>query len=53
MYLALGLVGLVLWLALLFFLGVPTLFKGRYVLFVLGVFLPILWAFGALLPARN
>ncbi len=53
MWLALGLVGFVLWLAVLFFLGVPTLLKGRYVLFVLGIFLPVLWAFGALLPARN
>ena len=53
MTLALVLVGIVIWLFLLYFLGLPTLAKRRYVLFVLGFPIPILWAFGALLPGRG
>ena len=41
-----------LWLILFWLLGVPTLAKRRYVLFVLGFTVPIFWAFGALLPGR-
>lgn len=53
MELALILVGIIIWLFLLWFLGIPTLAKRRYVLFALGIPIPIFWAFGALLPARG
>ncbi len=43
----------VLWLILFWLLGVPTLAKQRYVLFVLGFPIPLFWAFGALLPERG
>jgi hypothetical protein len=39
----------VLYLMALFVLGVATLRKGHTVLFILGIFFPILWIVGALL----
>ena len=53
MVIALVLVLAELWLVLLWLLGVPTLVKGRVVLFVVGILVPLLWAVGALLPARS
>jgi hypothetical protein len=51
--LALALTLGVLYLALIFILGVQTIQNGRWVLFVLGLFLPILWIVGAILPPRG
>jgi hypothetical protein len=42
-----------LYLILFWLLGIPCLFKRRYVLFVLGFPIPIFWAIGALLPGRG
>jgi len=39
-----------LYVTLLVSLGVMTLRKGHTVLFVVGIFLPILWIVGALIP---
>ena len=39
----------VLYLTALVFLGVATLRKGHYVLFVIGIFFPLLWIIGALI----
>lgn len=39
--------------ACLFTVGVITFRKGRLLLLVLGVFLPLLWFVGALLPAKH
>jgi hypothetical protein len=39
----------VLYLTLFVVLGMSTLRKGHYVLFALGIFLPILWIFGAIM----
>lgn len=39
----------VLYLALLFALGLTTLRKGHYVLFFVGIIFPILWIIGAML----
>jgi hypothetical protein len=38
-----------LYLTLFFLLGLATLRKGHYVLFFVGIILPILWVVGALL----
>lgn len=40
----------VLYFALVITLGVATLRKGHWVMFVLGIFLPVFWIIGALMP---
>lgn len=40
----------VLYIAMLIFLGVSTLRNGRVLFFVLGIFLPLFWIVGAILP---
>jgi hypothetical protein len=42
------------YLTMLFLLGLSTLRKGHYVLFGLGIFLPFLWIIGAVMgPTRQ
>jgi hypothetical protein len=44
----------VVYLTLFFALGLATLSKGHYVLFFVGIFIPILWIIGAMLgPTHN
>jgi hypothetical protein len=44
----------VLYLTLLIALGLTTLRNGHYVLFIVGIFLPLLWIFGAVIaPTAN
>ena len=43
-------VGVILYLVLLFTLGVITLRKGHWVMFIIGIFLPIFWLIGAVIP---
>jgi hypothetical protein len=49
MWWGLGFVGVVLWLTLLVVLGVATLRNGHWIMFILGIPLPIFWAIGALI----
>jgi hypothetical protein len=42
--------GLVLYVVLLVTLGVMTLRRGHWVMFIIGLFLPIFWIIGALIP---
>jgi hypothetical protein len=44
-----GLYGILL-LVLLFTLGLTTLRKGHWVMFILGIFLPLFWLIGAVIP---
>jgi len=39
-----------LYLVLLVTLGVMTIRKGHWVMFIVGIFLPIFWLVGALMP---
>jgi hypothetical protein len=39
-----------IWIVCFIILGVATLRKGHWVFFVLGIFLPLFWAIGALIP---
>ena len=39
-----------LYLLLLLSLGVTTLRKGHWVMFILGLFLPLFWIIGAIIP---
>jgi hypothetical protein len=40
----------ILWVVLMVTLGVMTLRKGHWVLFIFGIFLPVFWIIGALIP---
>ena len=40
----------ILYLVLLVTLGVMTLRKGHWVWFILGIFIPVCWLIGAMLP---
>jgi hypothetical protein len=40
----------VLYIVLLITLGVMTLRKGHWVMFILGIFLPLFWLIGAMIP---
>ena len=48
---------IVLWAAIYFVLiitlGLMTLRKGHWVMFVIGLFLPLFWLIGAVLPKRT
>ena len=43
----------VLYLVLLFTVAVMTFRKGHWILGIIGIFFPILWLIGAVLPARR
>ena len=43
----------VLYLVLLITLGIMTLRKGHWVMFLIGIIFPILWLIGAVIPARR
>ena len=47
-----GLPGII-YLVLLFTLGIMTFRKGHWVLCIIGIFFPILWIIGAILPGRR
>jgi len=49
----LGLLLGILWLVLLITLGVMSLRKGHWVMFIVGLFVPIFWIIGALIPPRR
>ena len=40
----------VIYIALLIFLGVTCLRKGHWVMFVIGIFFPLFWIIGAVMP---
>jgi hypothetical protein len=42
-----------IWLVLMITLGVMTLRKGHWVMFILGIFLPLFWIIGALIPPKH
>jgi hypothetical protein len=47
-----GIFAFLLWLVLLIWLGLRTLRHGHWVMFLVGLFLPIFWLIGALIPRR-
>ncbi len=48
---ALGWSGLgILYLVLLIVLGVTTLRKGHWIMFIVGIFVPLFWLIGAVIP---
>jgi hypothetical protein len=43
----------ILYFLLLITLGVISIRKGHWVMFIIGIFLPLFWFIGALLPRRT
>ena len=43
----------ILYVVLLITLGIMTLRKGHWVMFLIGIIFPILWLIGAIIPARR
>lgn len=46
-------IGGVLYVILLITLGIISLRKGHWIMFIIGLFLPIFWLIGALLPRKH
>jgi hypothetical protein len=51
MFWAIG--GAILYFVLIVTLGVMTLRKGHWVMFIIGIFLPFFWLIGAIIPSRR
>jgi hypothetical protein len=45
--------GGVLYVVLLLTLGIITIRKGHWVMFIIGIFIPLFWIIGALMPPRT
>jgi hypothetical protein len=43
----------VIYLVLLITLGVISLRKGHWVMFIIGLFIPLFWLIGAIMPSRE
>jgi hypothetical protein len=52
MWWGIGIGGAILYVVLVFTLGLMTLRKGHWVMFIIGIFLPIFWLIGAVVPPR-
>jgi hypothetical protein len=48
-----GLFAFLFWLVLFLWLGLRTLRHGHWVMFLVGLILPIFWIIGALIPRRG
>jgi hypothetical protein len=43
----------IIWLVLLVTLGILSIRKGHWVMFLIGIFIPLFWLIGALLPPKR
>ena len=50
MWWGIGFGGFILYLVLVLTLGIMTLRKGHWVMFILGIFFPLFWLIGAVIP---
>ena len=50
MWWGIGAGGALLYLVLLFVLGLSCLRKGHWIMFIFGIFIPIFWLIGAVIP---
>ena len=50
MWWGIGVGGFLLYVVLVVTLGIMTLRKGHWVMFIVGLFLPLLWLIGAVIP---
>jgi hypothetical protein len=53
MWWAIGGLGAVIYIVLIITLGMMTLRKGHWVMFIIGIALPFFWLIGAMIPART
>ena len=53
MWWGIGFGGALLYLVIAFTLGLMTLRKGHWVMFIIGIFIPLFWLIGALIPGRS
>jgi len=53
MYWALGGIGVILYFVLLVVLGMTCLRKGHWVMFIVGIFIPLFWIIGAVIRPVN
>jgi len=49
-WVVIGFAGVIIWILLPIFLGLRCLRRGHWVMFLIGIFLPIFWLIGALIP---
>jgi len=47
-----GLLG-VIYLVLMLVLGITSLRKGHWVMFIIGIFIPLFWIIGAVIPPKQ
>jgi hypothetical protein len=50
MWWGIGFGGVILYLIVLLFFGIKTLRKGHWIMFIVGIFVPLFWLIGALIP---
>ena len=50
MWWGIGIGGFILYLVLVLTLGIMTLRKGHWVMFIFGIFIPLFWIIGAVIP---
>ena len=50
MWVGIGVGGALLYLIIAFTLGLITLRKGHWIMFIVGIFFPIFWLIGAVIP---
>ena len=43
----------VIYIALLLICGISSLRKGHWIMFIIGIFIPLFWIIGALIPPAN
>jgi hypothetical protein len=43
----------IIWLVLIVTLGILCIRKGHWVMFIVGLFFPLFWLIGAIMPARR
>jgi hypothetical protein len=43
----------ILYIVLLITLGLMTIRKGHWVMFIVGIFIPLFWIIGAIMPPRT
>ena len=43
----------IVWFVLLVTLGVMSIRKGHWVMFIIGIFIPLFWIIGALMPPKR
>jgi hypothetical protein len=48
-----ALIGIFIYAVLLLTLGIISIRKGHWVMFLIGIFIPIFWIIGALLPPKE